>query len=121
VRALTALLSLVAFANLSLVQASGFCPLAGGDAHAPAASAMGHHGEHVGHGTGSSNADTIDEAPVTDSGHPSCLMKGPCGLSVDVGRMVAAALSHHADGVRATLDSALPSLTTSPDIPPPRA
>lgn len=121
-RPLAALLSVLAFANLSLVQASGFCPRAGGDAHAPAMSAGEHHGEHVDHGTLASNGTGfVDETPGTDSGHPSCLMTGPCGLSVDVGVVIAAALPVLTDGVYAGSDPAPVSLTTSPAIPPPRA
>lgn len=120
-RLLIALLSVLAFSNLSLVQASGFCPLADGDAHAPAASASGHHGEHEDHGASPSATSSVDETPGTDSDHPSCLMSGPCGLSADVGVVITAALPGLTDGVSAGSDSAPLSLTTSPAIPPPRA
>lgn len=122
-RRLAALLGVLTFANLSLVQASGLCPLEGGHLKAPVASASAHHGEHDGYvSPAADETEAVDEAPPPDAGHPSCLMMGPCGLSLDVGGVLTPPeATEHADGVLAHSDAVPASLTTSPDIPPPRA
>lgn len=122
-RLIVALAGILSFANLSFVQAMGLCPLSG--AHQQAAEAStAHSGEHAGHAmpVPTDAGSSVNSAPADDTGHPACFMVGPCGVSVDVDRIVdVAGAPIHVEGVRAHSDRTPASLTTAPDIPPPRA
>lgn len=121
-RRFSAFAALLAFANLSFVQAGGSCPVSDNRAHGGEVVATG-HSEHAGHAMPTpSNEDVLDQAPSGDATHPACLMMGPCALSIDVSHMVVLAVFDlHDDGVPGGSDLLPPSPTDSPDIPPPRA
>lgn len=67
--------------------------------------------------------DAVQEHPADDVPHaPDCLMMGPCVLMLDVGRAAISTTAAVPSGrVVAVSDNFPASLTTSPDIPPPRA
>jgi hypothetical protein len=122
VRRLTSILAFLAFANLSLVQAGGFCPLTLSGAHSAdtVAHSTSQHDTHGGHLA--SAAESVGEADLpADAGHASCVMMGPCGLTVDLGRVMLDDADLHHEPVMAVSDTAPKSTSTSPDIPPPRA
>ena len=67
--------------------------------------------------------EALQQSPSSESSHaPDCLTMGPCALTLDMsGMMVVAAKVDKAEGVVAGSDHWPPSLTTSPELPPPRA
>jgi len=122
-RRLIAALSLVALANLIFAQAGSTCPLARGAHHAQQAPAPA-AGMHEGHDMSAmSNHDTAQSAPDRDSTHaPACLTMGPCALALDVIEVVVTVEPRpDAQNVLAGSYRLPPSLTTSPELPPPRA
>ena len=121
-RRLAALAALLAFANLSVVQARGSCPVVGDRAHGGEVASTA-HSEHAGHAMAvPSDEDVLAQTPAGDATHPACLMMGPCALVIDVERMVVLANGDfHEDGVLRGSDIIPPSPSASPDIPPPRA
>lgn len=121
-RRLAAALGILAFANLSLVQAGGRCPVAASHEQMATVTSPAHHGEHEGHPVPAANlTETLDESPTEEAGHATCLMTGPCGLNVDLGSVVIAAALPQRDVVQSGSVALPASLTTTPDIPPPRA
>ena len=124
-RRLIAALGLLSFANLMVLQASGACPLSGGSTHGSRSmSVMSQHSGHEGHAmAGAVGEEALQPSPASPSSHePGCLMMGPCALALDVGRVdVAANTVAQAQRVPAGSDRLPPSLTTSPELPPPRA
>ena len=124
-RRLTAAIALLAFANLVFVQGSGACPLSGGSTHgSDVAASPAEHSGHEGHAlTSAPVEEALGQAPSPDTPHPpSCLTMGPCALTLDLsGVVVATATVGASQGVVARSDRLPPSLTTSPELPPPRA
>jgi hypothetical protein len=122
-RRLVAAVSMLSFASLMLVQVTRECPLSGATSHETVAAESG-HAQHEGHG-GSLGAtgDAVQSIPDSDTNHESaCLTMGPCQLTIDIGRMVVAASTPgHPAGVMARPDQRPSSLTSSPELPPPRA
>jgi hypothetical protein len=122
---LIAAIGLLSFANLMVLQASGACPLSGGTMHESASvSAASEHAGHDGHAMAASqDLESLQQSPAPDQSHaPACLTMGPCALTLDVsGAAVVAAAVGPAQGVVAGSDRRPPSLTTSPELPPPRA
>lgn len=123
-RRLIAAIGLLSFANLLLVQGSGACPQSGGLTHGTeSVSAPTGHAGHEGHVmAAAANEESLQQSPDSESSHaPQCLTMGPCALTIDVGSVVVVA-SMGADAQRVVAGSdRLPlSLTTSPELPPPR-
>lgn len=121
-RRLVALLAVFGYANLSFAQAPGACPLTGAT-HASGAVSEHATDPHSGHhAPAATDGETVDTTPDADGAHPGCVMAGPCGLTVDVGHVAASSVSvAHNESVVGLSDLLPPSLTTAPDIPPPRA
>lgn len=121
-RRLAAFAALLAFANLSFVQAGASCAVSGNPSSAEQAVVAGHEG-HAGHDMPAPlHHDSFDEEPDGDATNPACLMMGPCALVIDVGRMVVLANGDlHKDGVLRGSDILPASPSAAPDIPPPRA
>ncbi len=121
-RRLAAFAALLAFANLSFVQAGAACAVSGNPSNAGQVVVAGHQG-HAGHDMPApAHHDILDEAPEGDATNTACLMMGPCALVIDVGRLAALATGNlHEDGVLRGSDILPPSPSASPDIPPPRA
>jgi hypothetical protein len=121
-RLIAAIPSLVA--NLVGLQASGACPLSGGLAHGPeSVSATSEHAGHMGHAMAAAvDSESLQQSPGSESSHaPDCLTMGPCALALDVGGAVVVANAvDHAQRVAAGSDRLPRSLTTSPELPPPR-
>jgi len=67
--------------------------------------------------------EALQQSPASPSSHePGCLMTGPCALALCVGGAVVVANTvARAEGVAAGSDRLPLSLTTSPELPPPRA
>lgn len=124
-RRLIAALGLLSFANLLLVQGSGACPLSGGltDGSGSVSAPAGHDGHDGYVMAAAANEESLQHSPDSESSHaPRCLTMGPCALTVDVGSVViVAGTSADAQRVVAGSDRPPPSLTTSPELPPPRA
>jgi hypothetical protein len=124
-RRLIAAIGLLSFANLMVLQASGACPLSGGSTHgSTSVSAPSEHAGHEGHVMAAAVDDeALQQAPASQSSHaPDCLTMGPCALALDVGgAVVVASTVAQAQRVAAGSDTLPPSLTTSPELPPPRA
>jgi len=124
-RRLIAAIGLLSFANLMVLQGSGACPLSGATPHESASvSAPAGHAGHDGHAMAAAmNEEGLQQAPAPDQSHaPACLTMGPCALTLDVGGAVVVATAlGQAQRVVAGSDRLPPSLTTSPELPPPRA
>ena len=123
-RRLIAALGLLSFANLMVLQASGACPLSGGLTHGfRSVSTPSEHAGHMGHAMAAAvDGESLQQSPASESSHgPDCLTMGPCALTLDVGgaAVVANAVAHP-QRVTAGSDRVPPSLTTSPELPPPR-
>jgi hypothetical protein len=124
-RRLIAALGLLSFANLMVLQASGVCPISGGSTHgSTSASTPSEHTGHEGHAMAAAAEDeALQQSPASESSHaPDCLTMGPCALTLDVRdpAVVANAVAHP-QWVAAGSDRVPSSLTTSPELPPPRA
>lgn len=123
-RRLIAALGLLSFTNLLLLQGSGACPQSGGLTHGsePVSAPTGHAG-HEGHVmAAAATGESLQQSPDSESHAPHCLTMGPCALTVDVGSVVVAAtVGADAQRVAAGSDRRPLSLTTSPELPPPRA
>ena len=123
-RRVIAALGLLSFANLMFVQASGACPVSGGSTHgSEVAASPAEHSGHEGHAPASAPVEAFGQAPAPGPSHPpACLAMGPCALTVDMSGMVVATASvGTGPGVVGGSDHLPPSLTTSPELPPPRA
>lgn len=125
-RRLIAALGLLSFANLVVLQGSGACPLSGGLTHGTrSVSAPSGQAGHQGHAMAATvDEEALQQVPASPSPHapPDCLTMGPCALALDVGGVVVVATpAVHAQRVVAGSDRLPPSLTTSPELPPPRA
>lgn len=118
-RRLIACLGLLAFANLVFAQATGACAFASDTAGAVAPAAVD-HAMHVAHDQ--SPGEAVDESPATDQTHTACPMMGQCVLTIDVsGASAGTGRLTDGDRVVAVSDRTPTSLTTAPELPPPRA
>ena len=118
-RRLIALFSLMSLTNLVFVQAGSACPLV--SAPHESAAPTGVHSEH-----GSSDApvshEMVHSMPDEGSSHGSpCLAMQACVATLDVATDPVVVVVKRPMRVDGTSDERPPSLTSTPEIPPPRA
>ena len=111
-----AVVSLMAVANFVFAQAGLACPLAtAGHAEVASAGATSHEGHDMGPG----ESHRPESEPTNETG---CPPMGPCLVTIDLAISEPAGAGRtHPDRILAGSDQRPASLTSTPELPPPRA